>query len=178
MKPDIYKIMVRAALLVLPPATLYAQSAGTRFVVPFQFTADGKVMPAGDYFVECLWWNFVAFHPSKPDSNLIIMTHRSPRTPQMLYLPNPSPELARHPPAQGPTQTGIPVSLASRCIAASHPRRLVPDASCAQRCSARARNRRMSHSRWAPRLLLNLFACDGFARPLQSHGENLDGMPL
>ena len=37
-------------------------------------------LPAGDYFVEGLWWNAVAFHHGKGEANLVVMAQQSPRT--------------------------------------------------------------------------------------------------
>ena len=83
MKPAIYKTMVLLALLAIPAATLFAQQTGSRFTVPFSFLVNGYELPAGDYFVEGLWWNAVAFHNGKGRANLIIMAQQSPRTQEM-----------------------------------------------------------------------------------------------
>jgi len=80
MKHAIYKVMVLVALLAIPAATLYAQSTGSRFTVPFSFVVNGHTLPAGDYFVEGLWWNAVAFHNGKGQANLVVMAQQSPRT--------------------------------------------------------------------------------------------------
>src|SRR5208283_2508949 len=79
MKHAIYKVMILAALLAIPAAALYAQSTSARFTVPFQFVVNGHTLPAGDYVVEGLWWNAVAFHHGKGDANLIVMAQYSPR---------------------------------------------------------------------------------------------------
>jgi hypothetical protein len=80
MKPAIYKVTVLAALLTVPAATLYAQQTGARFSVPFEFVVNGQSLPAGDYFIEGLWWNAVAFHHGKGEANLIILAEKSRRT--------------------------------------------------------------------------------------------------
>lgn len=80
MKHAIYKVMVLVALLAIPASTLYAQQTGARFSVPFDFLVNGRSLPAGDYFIEGLWWNAVAFHHGKGDANLVILAERSPRT--------------------------------------------------------------------------------------------------
>ena len=80
MKHAIYKVMILAVLLAIPAATLYAQSTGSRFAVPFSFVVNGQTLPAGDYFVEGLWWNAVAFHNGKGHANLVVMAQQSPRT--------------------------------------------------------------------------------------------------
>ena len=79
MKPAIYKVMILAALLAIP-AVVNAQSTGARFTVPFDFVVNGYSLPAGDYFVEALWWNAVAFHHGKGQVNLILMADRGART--------------------------------------------------------------------------------------------------
>ena len=80
MKQAIYKVMVLAVLLAIPAATLYAQQTGSRFSVPFSFVVNGYSLPAGDYFIEGLWWNAVAFHHGKGQANLILMAERGTRT--------------------------------------------------------------------------------------------------
>jgi hypothetical protein len=80
MKHATYKVMVLAVLLAIPAATLYAQQTGSRFAVPFSFVVNGHTLPAGDYFVEGLWWNAVAFHNGKGEANLVVMAQQSPRT--------------------------------------------------------------------------------------------------
>ena len=80
MKPAIYKVMLLAALLAIAAVTLNAQSTGARFTVPFDFVVNGYSLPAGDYFVEGLWWNAVAFHHGKGQANLILMAERGTRT--------------------------------------------------------------------------------------------------
>jgi len=72
MKPVIFKVMVLVALLGIPASALFAQSTGSWFKVPFEFTVRGNAMPAGDYFVENLWWwNVVVFHGT--NKNLIVL---------------------------------------------------------------------------------------------------------
>jgi len=80
MKPAIYKAMILVALLAIPAATLYGQQTGARFTVPFNFVVNGYALPAGDYFVEGLWWNAVAFHNGKGHANLIVMAAKGART--------------------------------------------------------------------------------------------------
>src|SRR5215831_17146670 len=80
MKPAIYKVMVLMALLAIPAATLYAQSTGSRFTVPSSFNVGGQTLPAGEYFVEGLWWNAVAFHNGKGEKGLVVIAQQSPRT--------------------------------------------------------------------------------------------------
>ena len=80
MKPAIYKIMVLAALLAIPAVNLNAQQTGARFTVPFEFVVNGYALPAGEYYVEGLWWNAVAFHHGKGQANLVVMAQQSPRT--------------------------------------------------------------------------------------------------
>jgi hypothetical protein len=80
MKPAIYKVMLLAALLAIPTLVLNAQSTGSRFTVPFDFVVNGYSLPAGDYFIEGLWWNAVAFHHGKGEANLILMADRGART--------------------------------------------------------------------------------------------------
>ena len=80
MKPAIYKVMVLTALLAIPAATLYAQSTGSRFTVPTSFVVNGQTLPAGEYFVEGLWWNAVAFHNLNGEPGLVVLAQYSPRT--------------------------------------------------------------------------------------------------
>jgi hypothetical protein len=80
MKHAIYKVMVLVALLAIPAITLNAQQTGSRFAVPFDFVVNGHALPAGDYFVEGLWWNAVAFHHGKGEANLVVIAQQSPRT--------------------------------------------------------------------------------------------------
>jgi hypothetical protein len=80
MKPAIYKVMVLVALLAIPAVTLNAQQTGARFTVPFDFVVNGFALPAGDYFVEGLWLNAVAFHHGKGQANLILLAEKGTRT--------------------------------------------------------------------------------------------------
>jgi len=80
MKRTRFALIVLVALLAIPAATLYAQQTGSRFSVPFSFVVNGYTLPAGDYFVEGLWWNAVAFHHGKGQANLVVMAQQSPRT--------------------------------------------------------------------------------------------------
>jgi len=70
MKHAIYKTMILVALLAILATTLYAQQTGARFTVPFSFVVNGQTLPAGDYFIEGLWWNAVAFHNLKGEPGL------------------------------------------------------------------------------------------------------------
>ena len=80
MKPAIYKIMVLVALLAIPAVTLNAQQTGARFTVPFDFVVNGYALPAGDYLIEGLWWNAVAFHHGTGQANLIVLAGKGTRT--------------------------------------------------------------------------------------------------
>jgi len=80
MKPAIYKTMIMVALLAILATTLYAQQTGSRFTVPFSFVVNGQTLPPGDYFIEGLWWNAVAFHNLKGEPGLVVMAQYSPRT--------------------------------------------------------------------------------------------------
>jgi hypothetical protein len=77
MKKVSYALIVLVALLALPAATLYAQSTGTWFKVPFPFTVTDKAMPAGQYLVESLYWDAVAIHHSKGEVGLIVLAQKS-----------------------------------------------------------------------------------------------------
>ena len=79
MKTLSYTIVVLAAMLASPAATLHAQSTGTWFKVPFSFNVGGQTLPAGEYFVEGLWWNAVAFHNGKGEKGLVVIAQQSPR---------------------------------------------------------------------------------------------------
>jgi hypothetical protein len=89
MKTAIYKMMVLVVLLAIPATILYAQPTGTWFKVPFPFTIGDKAMPAGEYFVEALYWNAVAFHRSGGKAVLVtIAQSREPRnvtTPKLVF---------------------------------------------------------------------------------------------
>jgi len=81
MKPAIYKAMILVALLAIPATTLYAQQTGSRFNVPFSFVVNGQTLPAGDYFIESLWWNAVAFHNLlKNEPGLVVLAQYGQRT--------------------------------------------------------------------------------------------------
>src|SRR5215813_14714625 len=80
MKSAIYKIMVLVVLLTVSVSTLYAQQTGSRFTVPFSFMVNGQTLPAGDYFIEGLWWNAVAFHNLKGEPGIVVLAQYSPRT--------------------------------------------------------------------------------------------------
>ena len=80
MKPAIYKITVLMGLLAIVAVSANAQSTSAKFTVPFQFIVNGQALPAGDYVVEGLWWNAVAFHQGKGDANLIVLAQYSKRT--------------------------------------------------------------------------------------------------
>jgi|SRR6516162_7290144 len=80
MKPAIYRVLILMVVLAIPFVTLNAQSTGARFTVPFDFFVNGYALPAGDYFVEGLWWKAVAFHHATGEANLIVLAQYSPRT--------------------------------------------------------------------------------------------------
>lgn len=85
MKTAIYKMMVLVVLLAIPATILYAQPTGTWFKVPFPFTVGDKAMPAGEYFVEALYWNAVAFHRS--DGKAVLVTIAQSREPRNVTTP-------------------------------------------------------------------------------------------
>ena len=89
MKTAIYKMMVLVVLLTIPTTTLYAQPTGTWFKVPFPFTVGDKAMPAGEYFVEALYWNAVAFHRSDGKAVLVTIARsgepRNVTTPKLVF---------------------------------------------------------------------------------------------
>jgi len=76
MKPAIYKMMVLVAMLTIAVSTLSAQQTGSRF----SFVVNGQTLPAGDYFIEGLWWNAVAFHNLKGGPGLVVLAQYGPRT--------------------------------------------------------------------------------------------------
>lgn len=80
MKKLSYTIVMLAAMLAIPAATLYAQSTGTWFKVPFSFNVGGQTLPPGEYFVEGLFCNAVAFHNGKGEKGLVVIAQQSPRT--------------------------------------------------------------------------------------------------
>ena len=72
--------VITAALMVLvtiPAITLYAQSEGTSFQVPFSFVVADKQMPAGTYHVESLYWNAVAIQRSGGNVGVITLCLRT-----------------------------------------------------------------------------------------------------
>jgi|SRR5512146_824223 hypothetical protein len=73
MKNTICTALTLLALLVIPAATLSAQSRGMWVKIPFAFTITDKEMPAGQYYVETLYWNAVAFQGAKDDRSLILL---------------------------------------------------------------------------------------------------------
>ena len=89
MKTAIYKMMVLVVLLAIPATILYAQPTGTWFKVPFPFTVGDKAMPAGEYFVEALYWNAVAFHRSDGKAVLVTIARsgepRNVTTPKLVF---------------------------------------------------------------------------------------------
>ena len=80
MKPAIYRVLILMVLLAIPVVNVNAQSTGARFTVPFEFMVNGNTMPAGDYFIEGLWWNAVAFHNVKGEPGLVVLAQYAPRT--------------------------------------------------------------------------------------------------
>ena len=69
-------VLAVVVLLAIPASTLYAQSEGTWFKVPFQFVVADKQMPAGYYHVESLNWNAVGIQRS--GGNLGVITQSQP----------------------------------------------------------------------------------------------------
>ena len=80
MKPAICKMMVLLAMLTIAVCTLSAQQTGSRFTVPFSFVVNGQTLPAGNYSIEGLWWNAVAFHNLKGGPGLVVLAQYGPRT--------------------------------------------------------------------------------------------------
>ena len=64
-------VLALMALLVIPASTLYGQSEGTWFKVPFPFVVADKQMPAGQYHVQSLYWNAVAIQRSGGNAGVI-----------------------------------------------------------------------------------------------------------
>lgn len=79
MKKLSYTAIVLVALLAIPAATLYAQSTGTWFKVPFSFTVSDQAMPAGQYYVEGLYWNAVAIHHAKGEAGVVLLAKQTGR---------------------------------------------------------------------------------------------------
>jgi len=77
MKKLSYTAIVLMALLTLSAATVYAQSTGTWFKVPFSFTVADQAMPAGQYYVEGLYWNAVAIHHSKGEAGVVLLAKQT-----------------------------------------------------------------------------------------------------
>jgi hypothetical protein len=80
MKSVRYALITLLALLTLSAAAQRVQHPGTWFKVPFSFTVGEQTLPAGDYLVEGLAWNAVAFHPADGKSGLIVLAQSAPRT--------------------------------------------------------------------------------------------------
>ncbi len=64
-------ILALMVLLAIPASTLYAQSEGTWFKIPFPFVVAEKQMPAGYYHVESLYWNAVGIQRSGGNAGVI-----------------------------------------------------------------------------------------------------------
>jgi hypothetical protein len=77
-KASVVVIAALVVLLAIPASTLYAQSEGTWFKVPFPFVVADKQMPAGYYHVESLYWNAVAIQRS--GGNVGVITQCQPTT--------------------------------------------------------------------------------------------------
>ncbi|SRR5581483_8161898 len=66
-------VVAIAVLLVVPASSLFAQSEGTWFKVPFPFVVADKQMPAGLYHVESLYWNAVGIQRSGGNISVITL---------------------------------------------------------------------------------------------------------
>ncbi len=66
-------VVALAVLLVIPASSLFAQSEGTWFKVPFPFVVADKQMPAGLYHVESLYWNAVGIQRSGGNVGVITL---------------------------------------------------------------------------------------------------------
>jgi hypothetical protein len=71
--------IVFVTLLTLSAAAVYAQSTGTWFKVPFAFNVADNAMPAGQYYVESLYWNAVAIHHAKGEAGLVLLAKQTGR---------------------------------------------------------------------------------------------------
>jgi len=80
MKSVRYAVITLLALLTISAAAQRVQPTGTWFKVPFSFTVGAQTLPAGNYFVEGLAWNAVAFHPAEGKAGLIVLAQNATRT--------------------------------------------------------------------------------------------------
>jgi hypothetical protein len=71
MKKVSFIVLAMMALLAIPTSTVFAQSDGRWFKVPFPFVVAEKQMPAGDYHVEFLYWNAVTIQRSGGNVSVI-----------------------------------------------------------------------------------------------------------
>jgi hypothetical protein len=76
MKKFSVSVLALMVLLAIPASTVYAQSEGTSFKVPFAFVVANKELPAGEYFVRSLYWNAVAIQPSQSKEGLITIARQ------------------------------------------------------------------------------------------------------
>ena len=80
MKSVRYAVITLLALLTVSAAAQRVQPTGTWFKVPFSFIVGGQTLPAGNYLVEGLAWNAVAFYPAKDKNGLIVLGQQATRT--------------------------------------------------------------------------------------------------
>jgi hypothetical protein len=66
-------VLVLVVLLLVPTNTLYAQSNGMSFNVPFAFVVADRQMPAGQYHVTSLYWNAVAITVTEGKGGVITL---------------------------------------------------------------------------------------------------------
>jgi hypothetical protein len=66
-------VLALTFLLAMPASTLCAQSEGTWFKIPFPFVVADKQMPAGQYFIQSLYWNAVVIQQSAGKVDLITL---------------------------------------------------------------------------------------------------------
>lgn len=71
MKKSSVTVLALMVLLAIPASTVYAQSEGKWFKVPFPFVVADKQMPAGYYHVESLYWNAVGIQRSGGNAGVI-----------------------------------------------------------------------------------------------------------
>ena len=80
MKSLRYAVITLLALLTVSAAAQRVGPTGTWFAVPFSFTVGGQTLAAGNYLVEGLAWNAVAFHPADGKTGLIVLGQQATRT--------------------------------------------------------------------------------------------------
>jgi hypothetical protein len=87
MKKTAYVLIALAVLLVIPAA--FAQHSGMWVNVPFVFTVGENTLPAGEYFIEGLYWNAVAIHHGKGDKGIVLLAQKADRpvdaTPKLVF---------------------------------------------------------------------------------------------